>query len=149
MGLSQFGGDPGAPVTALGRESLIAQVLGHEFGPHVADGGDIQRAFLAGVRKPVARHGRSNNVEGVDWVSAVAGRVAEQGYDLRHLEECAGPTVGYHQRHGVGTLSLLVDEMDTQAIDIGLEMWEGVDQFLLGAPIELGAPVLHQLFDVI
>jgi len=65
-----------------------------------------------------------------------------------HLKEGAGPAMGDDRRHGVGTLSLLVDEMDAQAVDIGLEMGEGIDQILLATPIELGAPVSHQFFDV-
>ena len=51
-------------------------------------------------------------------------------------------------QHGVGPFALLVDEVDVQAVDIGLEMGEGIDQILLATPIELGAPVLHQFFDV-
>ena len=65
-----------------------------------------------------------------------------------HLKEGAGPAMGDDRRHGVGALSLLVDEMDAQAVDIGLEMGEGIDQILLATPIELDAPVLHQFFDV-
>jgi hypothetical protein len=34
--------------------------------------------------------------------------------------------MGDDRRHGVGALSLLVDEMDAQAVDIGLEMGEGI-----------------------
>jgi hypothetical protein len=56
--------------------------------------------------------------------------------------------MGDGRRHGVGALSLLVDEMDAQAVDIGFETGEGIDQILLATPIELGSPVLHQFFDV-
>jgi hypothetical protein len=56
--------------------------------------------------------------------------------------------MGDDQRHGVGALSLLVDEMDAQAIDIGFKVGEGIDQIPLATPIGLGEPVFHQFFDV-
>ena len=76
-------------------------------------------------------------------------RIGEHGDHLVHFEESAGPAMGYHQWHGIWPLSLLMDEVDTQAVDVRLEMAKRVDQFLLGAPIELGTPVLNQLFDVV
>ena len=79
----------------------------------------------------------------------MARRITKHGDDFVHFEESARPAVGDHQRHGIRPLSLLVDEVDVQSVYFALEMGEGVDQLLLGVPIELSPPVLYQLFDVI
>ena len=52
-------------------------------------------------------------------------------------------------QHGVGPFALLVDEVDPHSVDIGLEMAEGIDQPLLGPPVEPCAPVFHQFLDVV
>ena len=42
-----------------------------------------------------------------------------------------------------------MDKVDPQSLDISLEMGEGINQSLLGPPVEGGTPVLHQFLDVI
>ena len=55
----------------------------------------------------------------------------------------------YNQWHRVGAFSLFVDKMNSKPVNVSLEMGERIDELFLGAPIELGFPVIHQLLDVI
>ena len=62
------------------------------------------------------------NIERVRLIPTVAGWIAQQRDDFMHLEECSGPAVGDHQRHGVRSLTLFVDEVNAKAINFRLEM---------------------------
>ena len=75
-------------------------------------------------------------------------RIGKEGYYFRNLEKGAGPTVGDHQRHRVGAGPFLMDKVDVDAFDVGHEVGEAVETFLLCPPVKFGAPVFHQLLDV-
>ena len=79
----------------------------------------------------------------------MAGRVGEQRDDLVHLEERSWPAVSYHQWHRVWPLAFLVDKVDSDSVDIGLEMGKGINECLLGSPIKLSAAVIDQFPDVV
>ena len=57
--------------------------------------------------------------------------------------------MGDDDGHGVGTLALLVDEVDALALDGGVEVGEGVEAGLGLAPVEAVLPVGHQFLDVV
>ncbi len=141
------GGHARAPVAALRAEPLVAK-LPHQPHPEGGDGLGVHAALTGVVGEAVAGQRRRDDVEGVGGVAAVARGVRQWPNDLVHLEEGAGPAVGDHQRHGVGTLALDVDEVDAETVDVGLELRKLVEHPLVGAPVVDVAPVLAQLLDI-
>src|SRR5881628_3259875 len=79
---------------------------------------------------------------------AVRGGIGQRSDDFRELEKRPGPAVRHGERHGVGLLRSLVDEMNVEPVDVGLELIQLVEPPLLGAPIEFLAPVSDELFEV-
>ena len=142
VAVSQPGCYAGADVAAHGNELGVAEVLGHELSPQVGHPADLHPALAGGLGESEAGEGRGNDVKGVDGVAAVGGRVGQQGNDLAHFEKGAGPAVGDNQRDGVGAIPFFVNEMDVEAVDLGLAVVEGVEFLLLGPPVEAGSPVL-------
>ena len=83
--------------------------------PHPGDLLYIRTALGRMVGKTKAGQRRSDHVEGIGGITAVGTWVGQQRDDLVHFIESAGPAVGNHQGHGVGTFSPFVDEMDVQS----------------------------------
>lgn len=54
-----------------------------------------------------------------------------------------------HYRHGIFALPPLMDEMDVNAIDLGVEVSELVDGHLLCPPVELILPVVAKLSHIV
>ena len=149
VGVAQPRGDAGPPVPALRHVTVVAELLRHQLGHHVADGQHVQPSLLRRVGEAVARHRGRDHVEGIARVSAVGRRVRQHGDDLVHLEEGPRPSVGDDQRQWVRSLALLMDEVDLPPVHRGLEVGEAVDQRLLLSPVEVVLPVLDQLLDVV
>jgi hypothetical protein len=57
--------------------------------------------------------------------------------------------VGHAQGHGAGADAPFVDEMHIQAIHRCLIMVPAIELGLLGAPIEVRAPVVDQVFEIL
>ena len=149
IGKPQMRGNARAPVPALRGKPGVAQFVTHELDPQVPYLGRVHAPFVGHRRKPISRHGRDYNVERVFRASTVIYRVGQWLDNLEDFEDCAGPTVGDDQRYRVGPLPPLVDEMDVQSLDVSREVGKPVDGLFLGAPIKLGAPILHQLLYVV
>ena len=140
--------DDRAPVAALDAVALVAEPR-HELRVHLGDllGAEPRRPRL--VREPVAGHGRRHHVERVLGAPAMGDGVGQGADDLRELGDRAGPAVGDHEGQGVGLGRALVDEVDVEIADDGLELVERVEPLLLLAPVELVAPVGDELGDVV
>lgn len=87
-------------------------------------------------------------MEGVVRRAAVVGRVGQRPDYLQELHDGAGPAVGDDERPGAGHPRTDVQEVNAQAVDVGLELRDGIEPGLGGAPVVAVAPVLAQLADV-
>jgi hypothetical protein len=68
----------------------------------------------------------------------------EQRDELVEFDERAGPAMREQQRQGCPALSLLVDEVEINAIDRHGEVMEAIEHRLLCTPVVVGAPVIDQ-----
>ena len=68
--------------------------------------------------------------------------------ELVELVHRPGPAVGEDDRGGAGVRAALVDEVDVESVDGGLEMVERVEPSFLVPPVEPRVPVLDQLAEV-
>src|SRR5215207_5922398 len=103
--------DKRTPVTALGDVAGVAEAL-HQFCPGSAHA--LRAPAGAGwlARKPVARHGRDDDVERVLRAPTVCGWFGERTDDLQLLADRAGPAVVDDERQRVFVFRTNVDEMD-------------------------------------
>ena len=67
---------------------------------------------------------------------------------MQELGDGAGEAVRDQQRLGAGLAGPDVQEVDALAVDLGGELWVGVELRLGGAPVVAGPPVLRQLLQV-
>ena len=138
--------DERAVVAACRHEPLVAEAL-HErdIGTPHADRVPARLGRLA--REPVARHVRDHHVEGVRRAAAMRRRVGEQVDDLHLLDERARPSVADDERQRILVLRANVDEVDVQPVDLGDELWDGVEPRLALAPVVLRLPVASDRLD--
>jgi hypothetical protein len=80
--------------------------------------------------------------------SAVGNRIGQRSDDLHEFDDRAGPAVRDDDRERVGLRGSLVDEVDVEIPDPGLELIELVETPLLFAPIEVVLPVRDELAHV-
>ena len=88
-------------------------------------------------------------MERIRRIAPVAGRVGQRLDDLVELDERSGPAVDDHHGERVRVGRALVDEVNVEAVDAGLEVVEAVERPLLRAPVVLVPPVRHQLAHVV
>ena len=81
-------------------------------------------------------------------VAAVCGGVGERSDDLRELDEGPWPAVRDRDRHRVGILRSLMDEVNIETVDRRRELVELIESPLGRAPVELLLPVRDELFEV-
>jgi hypothetical protein len=118
---AQSVGDGGADVAALGHIARVAEAI-HQRRPGLRDAARIPADGLRLGREPVAGQRRQHEVEGILGASAVRGRIGERADDLKQLEDRAGPPVGDDQRQRVLVRRPDMDEVDVEAVDLGLEL---------------------------
>ena len=87
-------------------------------------------------------------MEGVGGVAAVGGGVRQRLDDLVELHNRSGPAVGDQQRPSLGRRAWVVNEVDAQALDGGLELGKAVHQRLTGRPVVVLRPVTAKLLSV-
>src|SRR5207253_3840071 len=142
----QFGGDDGAPVATLGDVARVAEAS-HQLGPDLRDvfGTPTGRGWFPG--KAVTRYRWNHDIESVRGGTSMRDRVRERTDRSEELEHRAGPTVRDEQRHRVLFLRLHLNEVNVESVDVGHELWQGVELRLRFAPVVTGAPVFHQLLE--
>ena len=137
-------GDLRTPVAAL-RDVARVPEAPHQHDPRVRDVDRVPalRRRLGG--EPVAGHRRDHHVERVRRAATVRRRVAERAEDAQHLDDRARPSVrdDHRQRIGVGRPD--VEEVDVEAVDLGLELRDGVQPRLEPAEVVVRRPVPHEL----
>ena len=87
-------------------------------------------------------------MEGVLGAAAVGHGIRERPDDLVELEDRARPSVGDHDGSGARLARALVNEVKIDVVDLRLVLVEGVEQPLLGTPVEGVAPVLAELAEI-
>ncbi len=100
-------------------------------------------------REPVTGERDDNDVEGIVPSAPVSHGIGQRFHHLVELEERPWPSVNEHQRQGVWVGRRPMDEVHVQAVDPGHEVRERVETPLLLTPIELVAPIRHQLLEVL
>jgi hypothetical protein len=131
---------PWAPIV------LVAE-LAHQPVPQPGDVAVVHTRPSGPLGEAVARQRRDDDVEG-GTVDAVGLRVGQQRHQRQQLHEGAGPAVAQDQRQPVPIPRPLVDEVDAHAVQVGLEVVEGVEVAFLSAPVELVGPVGEHLPEV-
>jgi hypothetical protein len=74
-------------------------------------------------------------------------RVGQRADDPQQLDHRPRPAVRDDQRQRALVPRLDVDEVDAEAVDLGLELRQGVQLRLARAPVVPGSPVGHQVLD--
>src|SRR3982751_3073854 len=115
----------GAPVSALRDVARVAEAL-HQHCPRAADAIQVPARLGRSIREAEARERRNYNVERVLGLAAVRRRIGEWTNELDLLEDGTWPTVRDDQRQCVWMSRPDVDEVDVEAVDLGLELGKGV-----------------------
>jgi hypothetical protein len=100
-------------------------------------------ALPRAVRKAEPRQRRHDHIEGVGRVPAETRRVGEHRDYLMEAVERVGPAVQEQDRHGMGTLAALVDEVDPETAYPRPKLRRPVELGLLLAPVEGVPPVVR------
>ena len=117
VAVAQVGGYACADVAAVRGEAGVVEYLSHQLFPERCRPGDFDAGLGGVVREAEAGQRWSDHVEGISRIAAVGRGIGEQRDELVHLEERPWPAVRDDERHRVGTLSSLVDEVYPQASD--------------------------------
>ena len=133
----QLAGDDRAVVGAVGAVRLVAEAA-HQGVPRAGVAGRVPCPVAERLAVADARDRRDHEVE-------VVGQVRHQ---VEEVDERAGVGVQQQERRRVLVGGADVDEVDGLAVDLGEELRVGVHPLLLGAPVEVVAPVLHHLAEV-
>jgi len=80
-------------------------------------------------------------VEGILCRAAMRRRIGERADDLHLLDHRTRPAVGDDHWQRVLMLRADMDEMDVEPIDLGNEIWQGVELCLAPAPVVFARPV--------
>jgi hypothetical protein len=141
MATGKLFGHRAAPVAAMRRETFVAQLLGHQRVPHIADAERVARpGWLVG--EPVAGQAGNDDVEGIRGVAAMCFRIGQHRNDLREAQEGIRIAVSEDDGQRPIAFAALVDEMDAESADVGPKMRETVDGLLLLPPIESRQPMI-------
>ena len=140
------GGDDGAPVSSLAVEPLVTQPR-HQLNHRPRRLEAVVAHLLWGGAEPVAGYGGSHHLE--HDVTTPGG---EEGDDVQELHHRAGPPVDQQQGDDLLPLHRLrldVEEVDVEAVNVGGEVREAVDDLLLRPPVVGLDPVLRHLPQVV
>jgi hypothetical protein len=116
----------------------------HQHDPRTRDVGGVPACSGRYARKPVARHRRNHQIEGVRRACAVCGRIVQRIDNLQLLDHRARPAVCDDERQRVLVLGTNVNEMDVQPIYLGDELRIGVQSRLDLAPVVLRHPIARE-----
>ena len=94
--------------------------------------------------KPVARHRRNHDVEGVRCARAMCRGIGQRIDDLQLLDDRAGPSVRDDERQRIFMFRTNVNEMNVQPIDLGDELRQGVQLRLALAPVVICRPIARE-----
>ena len=97
------------------------------------------------IREAKAWKTGDDHIEGVGRIASVTGWIGEQGNELVEAIERVGPAMREQERQGVRPLAPLVNEVNTQAVDLRAKLRELVEFRLLHSPVEVMLPIAYQL----
>src|SRR5439155_5990499 len=140
-------GNPGPEISALSPVMLVTQTT-HEAVPQSGDVLIVYAHLTGPLGEPVTRKGGDDDVKG-RTVNAVGVWIGQEWHERKQLDERARPAMGQDQRNAVPVSGPLMDEVDMDAIELGLELIDRVQLALLCAPIEPVGPIRKQLFKVL
>ena len=145
----QHARDGGAEVAAAGGELLVAEDLRHQLCPEVGGLAHLQAVDREGRGEAEAGQGGGDDVEGVLRVAPVGGGVGQRPNDLLEVPEGPGPAVGEDEGGGVRSLAAFVDEVHGHAVEVDLEVREGVESRFGLAPVVVVAPGAQERLEVV
>src|SRR5262245_38844205 len=72
----------------------------------------------------------------------------ERTDDFFVLDDRTRPSIQQQQRHCIWIFRPLMDEMDIDAVDVGLELVESIQAFLLNTPVVLVPPIFDKALEI-
>jgi hypothetical protein len=84
-------------------------------------------------------------MEGVRGSRAVCRGIGQSIDDLQLLDDRARPPVVHDERQRILVVRTNMDEVNAQSVDLGDELWQGVQLLLALAPVVLCFPVAREL----
>src|ERR1700683_1614281 len=148
IGLADARDDRRAPITALRRIAIEAERLRHQLVEYFGDGLNVHRAAGGMPRESVAGQRGGDHGKRIARGTAVRDRGGEHRNDFHELVDRSRPSVQQQQRLGIGSAAFLANEMDLEAVDVSLEMFEAIQLRFMFAPIIFVAPIVEQLAHV-
>ena len=139
-----FLGDERAPIAALRHILRVAKAL-HQHGPGARDALGVPAGRGRLARKPVARHRRNHEVEGVRCARAMRRWIGQRIDDLQLLDDRAGPPVRDDERQRILMFRTNVDEMNVEPVDVRHELRQGVQPRFDLAPVVICRPIGREL----
>ena len=100
------------------------------------------------IGKTEAQQRRHNHIKRVDRITTVARRISQQRKYFHHAEKRIGPAMKQDDRQRLRPCATLVNEMHTEAVDIGAKLGELVELCFLLTPVILGLPVAYQFLKI-
>ena len=146
--LGQAGAQHGAQIAALHAVTRVAQHFGHQMVEGGGDAGDAPAGLIRLAAEAEAGDGGDHHIKAGRVRAAMTRRVGERADQFEEFEHRAGPAMQQQKRHRVGALAAHMEEMQIDAIDRGEKLRLLIEPTLLRAPIEAGAPVIAQGFQI-
>ena len=137
-------GDACTHVPALGDIAGVTETA-HQRRPRPRGPAQVPADLGRLAREAVPGQRRQHEIERVLGVAVVCGWVGERADDLEQLDHRAGPAVRHEQRQRILVTRLDVDEVDLDPVDLGRELWQGIELRLGPAPVVVGLPVTREL----
>jgi len=131
-----------ADVAAVHAVPLVTEAA-HQLNPGACGAAHRPAGRGQRGREGVPGQGRRDDMEGL-----ARGRVDQWPDEMHEFGDRAGEAVRDQQRLAARLAGPDVQEVDVLAVDLGGELWVGVELRLGGVPVVAGAPVLGQLLQV-
>src|SRR5262245_23574210 len=136
--------DRRAPIAALSEVARITELL-HELGEHRRAGLCMEAGLVGGLRKSITRNRRTDDVERILRVAAVAFGLCERADHMHELGHRSGPTVCDQQWLCVRVCRTLMDEVKRASGYLVSGRRRRVETRQRRAEVELRAPVFAKL----
>src|SRR5437764_27517 len=109
--------DERSGITTARGEPVVPEHVAHQAQPELGRGRDPDARGAQRARERGTRQRRHDDVERVAGIAAEAAWVGQWSDEVLVVPEGPRPAVREEQRHRVGAVAALVDEMDRDAIE--------------------------------
>jgi len=134
---------------AMGPKRPEAEHVGHQPAECVGNLAQVETTLVGAKRETIAGHGRGDHGECIAGIAAGRGGMRQERNELVKFNDRTRPAVGQQQRQWRVALTLLVNEVQLDAIDRHGEVAELVERCLLAAPVVSGAPIVDEALQML